>query len=333
MNHLDEGTIHAWLDGALDARQSADAQSHVSQCAECAAKVAEARGLIAASSRILTALDDVPGGVIPKPGASAPRRARRWASSGWMTALAAGLVLLALWRTTDVDRTAPSTMPDLRSIDSIVIPVPSVPAPVLAPAQPAPIPEAPRAQRPRGPIALGGARGETAPRPAEVARTDAPANAAAESRFADTKVSEAKDAIAAFAEPVSSWNGCYRVAAPTIAEDMVVTGVNEVNTSRARRAASERAPTVARAPSPAPAAATGAGAAAASAQKVATTAAGFLTIRIDSTAGQPRFNVRAADSSATPGRWLGMSGDSARISMIGRVPFVVTKRDRVACPE
>lgn len=65
MEHIDEGTIHAWLDGVLSADEGARLEGHVASCAACAAAVAEARGLIAASSRILSALDDVPGGVIP----------------------------------------------------------------------------------------------------------------------------------------------------------------------------------------------------------------------------------------------------------------------------
>jgi anti-sigma factor RsiW len=65
MQHPDEGMIHSWLDGALSAEEAARVESHVSECASCAAAVAEARGFIAASSRILTALDDVPRGVVP----------------------------------------------------------------------------------------------------------------------------------------------------------------------------------------------------------------------------------------------------------------------------
>ncbi len=65
MQHLDEGTIHAWLDGALSPEEAAKVEAHASECAQCAALVAEARGLIAASTRILNALDDVPSGVIP----------------------------------------------------------------------------------------------------------------------------------------------------------------------------------------------------------------------------------------------------------------------------
>jgi hypothetical protein len=63
--HLDEGTIHAWLDGALPPDESARVEAAANSCAECSALVAEARGLIAASSRILSSLDTVPSGVIP----------------------------------------------------------------------------------------------------------------------------------------------------------------------------------------------------------------------------------------------------------------------------
>jgi hypothetical protein len=60
MQHLDEGTIHAWLDGALPNDEARAVEAHVAECAACADAVAEARGLIAASSRILSALDGVP---------------------------------------------------------------------------------------------------------------------------------------------------------------------------------------------------------------------------------------------------------------------------------
>ncbi|MBC7897102.1 MAG: zf-HC2 domain-containing protein, partial [Cytophagaceae bacterium] len=65
MQHPEEGTIHAWLDGELDAPEAAALDAHVAACATCAALVAEARGLTAASSRILSALDEVPAGVLP----------------------------------------------------------------------------------------------------------------------------------------------------------------------------------------------------------------------------------------------------------------------------
>ena len=63
--HPDEGLIHAWLDDALSAAEAERLASHVRGCAECQARVAEARGLIAGASRIVAALDDVPAGTRP----------------------------------------------------------------------------------------------------------------------------------------------------------------------------------------------------------------------------------------------------------------------------
>ncbi len=68
---IDEGLIHEWLDGQLDEATSARFEALVTTSPAFAARVAEARGFMAASSRILSALDDVPGGVLPA--ARAPR--------------------------------------------------------------------------------------------------------------------------------------------------------------------------------------------------------------------------------------------------------------------
>ena len=57
MQHLDEGTIHAWLDGQLPGEEALAVEAHVAECRQCADAVAEARGLLAASSRILAASD------------------------------------------------------------------------------------------------------------------------------------------------------------------------------------------------------------------------------------------------------------------------------------
>src|SRR5229473_3365440 len=79
MQHLDEGTIHAWLDGELSPSDAEQIEAHTRECAECAQRVAEARGLIAASTRILNALDNVPSGVVPSVATPiAPARTRRW---------------------------------------------------------------------------------------------------------------------------------------------------------------------------------------------------------------------------------------------------------------
>ncbi|MEP6835146.1 MAG: zf-HC2 domain-containing protein [Gemmatimonas sp.] len=63
--HPDEGLLHEWLDDQLSPTNAADMQLHIASCAACGARVAEARGLMAASHRILSKLDDVPAGVIP----------------------------------------------------------------------------------------------------------------------------------------------------------------------------------------------------------------------------------------------------------------------------
>ena len=90
MQHPDEGLIHAWLDGELDAGEAARVEALVSSDPEWAAAAAEARGLIAASARIVGALDRVPANVVPKAAAKP-----RGAAHRWMLRAAAALVLVA----------------------------------------------------------------------------------------------------------------------------------------------------------------------------------------------------------------------------------------------
>jgi hypothetical protein len=85
MQHPDEGTIHAWLDGALTPAEASEVEAHTASCAQCRDAVAEARGLIAASSRIVSALDAVPAGVIP----ARRRSTRPWYASTQLRAAAA----------------------------------------------------------------------------------------------------------------------------------------------------------------------------------------------------------------------------------------------------
>lgn len=80
--HPDEGTIHAWLDGALDDASASDLAAHVAACEACAARVAEARGLIAGASRIVGALDVEPSATAPAWGQSPATPAARPPVSG-----------------------------------------------------------------------------------------------------------------------------------------------------------------------------------------------------------------------------------------------------------
>lgn len=183
MQHPDEGTIHAWLDGALSADEARAIEAHVAGCAECTAAVAEARGLLAASSRILSALDAVPGGVLPvaDPLAAAGERVvpigRRspWRSPGWRAAAAIVLVGSVSWlvtrstRRADVATTASevSAAPEVMTMmDTMAVATPPrarAAAPAVA-AEPTPSGRAPRIaaqSTPRAPSAA--ARAATAP--------------------------------------------------------------------------------------------------------------------------------------------------------------------------
>lgn len=63
--HVLEDSIYAWLDDALGDDDSARVAAHVAACAECSAAVAEARGFIAASARIIGSLDISPRAIVP----------------------------------------------------------------------------------------------------------------------------------------------------------------------------------------------------------------------------------------------------------------------------
>jgi hypothetical protein len=89
MSHPDEGLIHAWLDGELEPAEAARVKALVGSDADWAAAAAEARGLIAASARIVGTLDRAPVNVIPKAAAARP------ASRRWVWRAAAVLALMA----------------------------------------------------------------------------------------------------------------------------------------------------------------------------------------------------------------------------------------------
>ena len=121
MPQVDEGLVHAWLDGALDTVETARVAALVASEHEWAAAAADARGLIAASSRIVRALDQVPGGVVPRRGGASSRRAPRW----WMARAAALLLVVAgtaiVWRERGTPIVAKETAPP-PSVVSVIPP-------------------------------------------------------------------------------------------------------------------------------------------------------------------------------------------------------------------
>jgi hypothetical protein len=103
MSHVDEGLIHAWLENQLEPAEAARVERLVASDPEWGAAAAEARGLIAASSRVLGALDPAPAptgtlGSHHTVGTQRVEHTKRkgasWARSPWLRA-AAAIVLVA----------------------------------------------------------------------------------------------------------------------------------------------------------------------------------------------------------------------------------------------
>jgi hypothetical protein len=140
--HPDEGTIHAWLDGALDAPAAEALEAHVASCPSCAERVAEARGLIAGASRIVGALDDVPSRATPAWGSAPATSATHGSRSAWRLlrvtparAAIAATILVAIGVTLTRDRVGPDTVREAREAQVMSAPASSS-APAVAEATP-----------------------------------------------------------------------------------------------------------------------------------------------------------------------------------------------------
>src|ERR1700730_4346214 len=53
MSHVDEGTLHAYLDGELPPPERAALEGHLAQCAPCRATLVEERALLERASALL----------------------------------------------------------------------------------------------------------------------------------------------------------------------------------------------------------------------------------------------------------------------------------------
>lgn len=331
MQHLDEGTIHAWLDGALDGVQAAEAEAHVKQCASCSAAVAEARGLIAASSRILTALDDVPAGVIPKPAVAPtvkPAR-RQWRAAPWVSGIAAAALLFAIGitqtrmspRVAAFDRAA--TQRDV-SMDTSLVGVTGAPPTGVESAAARDAAVSAMSERQARPVAAPSRRME---RSMANAATQAPqANRAQPERIAPVPsapsampaaVDDSKLAVAKSVAPLPALEqvklgGCYRLTSPTVRERGAASG--SVAAGGRAVAAEARA------------------AAGASRSYVASVPGGI--IRLDTTQKRLGYPVRAESSDTTTiGWWSRVGNDTADVRLLSGVAFKVSARSRVACSE
>lgn len=96
MSHVDDGTLHAFLDGELSPVERSRLESHLGECVSCRDRLTEERGLIERADRLL-ALAAPPAGHVNRP-APLPRQrtAPRFVVPGvWAASLAAAF--LAGW--------------------------------------------------------------------------------------------------------------------------------------------------------------------------------------------------------------------------------------------
>ncbi|MCX5762329.1 MAG: hypothetical protein NTW72_12660 [Gemmatimonadetes bacterium] len=183
MPRPDEGLIHAWLDGQLPTEEAERIEQLVATDAEWAAAAAEARGLVAASSRIVAALDHVPRGVLPQgaraqgTGSPAVRRLPWWTRMAAAVVLVAGATTVVLQRVPEQTTTpAPQVKQELAVPKVEPVVVARVPAAAPARAVQAEVSGTQRADRAlaESPAIAPAPRDEALNRAADVARRDVP---------------------------------------------------------------------------------------------------------------------------------------------------------------
>lgn len=168
MSHIDEGTLHAYLDGELSAVERADLERHLSVCVPCRNALHEARGFLSESDLLVQALDmpeSASHAVATLPVAT-PRRSFRPATLAWAASI---LVAIGLGYTI---RNAPSPAEE------------NVPPAVATASQPV--------DRPSAPI-------QTAPPPAPVARDRGPTERVERRDAAPAKAADRRD-VRAYAD-------------------------------------------------------------------------------------------------------------------------------------
>jgi len=77
MSHVDDGKLNALLDGELDGAEADAVRAHVASCAECAARLEEAKRFLEGAADLLGALDLPATASAPPAAAPAPPPARR----------------------------------------------------------------------------------------------------------------------------------------------------------------------------------------------------------------------------------------------------------------
>jgi hypothetical protein len=73
MPHLDEGTLHALLDGELDVAEAREVQSHLGTCVACGSRLQEVKQFLNEADRLVGALE-MPAGAAASPTPPPPRQ-------------------------------------------------------------------------------------------------------------------------------------------------------------------------------------------------------------------------------------------------------------------
>ena len=102
MQHVDEGMIHAFLDGELSPAEATEFERHLSVCAPCRAKFAEEQGFVTEAAGLVVALDNVAPGTRPATTPIPLRRVRPWfvrpATLAWAASIVAAAGIGYTWR-------------------------------------------------------------------------------------------------------------------------------------------------------------------------------------------------------------------------------------------
>ncbi len=170
MQHPDDGTLHALLDGEIPSGELPAVQAHLDRCDACRARLDEARAFAAEADGLIVAIEvpDAPG-VAARPAAPRPT-ARPVRSLAWAASLVAAVALGWAARGLRVAPADPASSTVQLAVEDAV-----PPAPASRPAEQAPPAGAP----PTGPVPEAGATRAPAASPAPVARDDrAPSDAA-----------------------------------------------------------------------------------------------------------------------------------------------------------
>src|SRR5829696_4608519 len=57
MSHLDEGTLHAMLDGELEPKEVAEIQAHLASCSACGLRLREVREFLDEADRLIASVE------------------------------------------------------------------------------------------------------------------------------------------------------------------------------------------------------------------------------------------------------------------------------------